>query len=119
MIIRAREIGDQENDLVPLPSTPNTVKDSRGRTIRVCFRQTDRDALPTVLREEADTIIGNPFVPLSVVGDTAGVAEKKLLSANAGITITTPGGYSLTLASADDLVLFEQTLRILENKAKC
>lgn len=117
LIIRAREVGGIE-DSQAAPTTPNMVKDSRGRTIRVCFRNTDRDVLPTVLEQGSPA--ENPFVPLSIVPDGPGTAEKKATSAvNAGITITTPSGYRISLASTDDLGLFERTLHILEDHAKC
>jgi transposase-like protein len=118
LIIRARELGKVEGDVDALSTTPNAVRDSRGRTIRVCFRQTDRGAPLSV--PHGQSLTENPFVPLSVVGDNPQAAVPRLSSvSSAGITITTPSGYGLRVTSVDDCLLFEQVLLILEDKAKC
>ncbi len=112
LIIRARESGEAivENDLHG--GTPNKVKDSRGRTIRVCFRQTDQPALEAVLG--AREVPASPFVPLKVSGTEAAIADPAVV--DTGIKLSTPSGFTIALSANSDLALLQQILSILEVK---
>jgi transposase-like protein len=101
LIIRARETGEIDDQL----ETPNSVKDSRGRTIRVCFIQSDQAPLKEALQKE----VTNPFVPLSVPSEPKGESKSKFLEGS-GLTITTPSGYQIFVSSlADHIALIGQT----------
>lgn len=119
LIIRAREKGDTA---AGGKTTPNSVKDGRGRTIRVCFRQSDHQALESELRDQEATQIESPFVPLSVVPDKQGdvpKASSQRPNSSSGLTITTPLGYRICVSAGDDLTLLRQTLTILEEAKTC
>ncbi|HEY9775765.1 MAG TPA: hypothetical protein V6C81_18515 [Planktothrix sp.] len=105
LIIRAREEGDVSPSVA---ASPNTLKDQRGRTIPVRFRQTDDAPMRAVLEQ------GNPFVPLSVLPDTSKVGDLESEQRPAGLIITTPRGYRLSIATQSDLELLRLTIKILE-----
>lgn len=110
LIIRARETGEVDDAI----ETPNAVKDSRGRTIRVCFRKSDQAPLKEVLHQE----VANPFVPLSVV-PKLNVEDKAITSLTSGLTISTPSGYRISFSDSKDLVLLKHALDVLEENFKC
>jgi transposase-like protein len=112
MIIRARETGFTEEITEPGRMTPNTLKDGRGRTVSIRFRQTDHRALNTLVEEKSES----PFVPLKLVPD-----EKHTVAAatvSQGITVTTPSGYRVSVHDSDSLNLLTKILTALEN-AQC
>ena len=107
LIIRARESGSAEEIASSETWSPNTLKDGRGRTVSIRFRQTDHRALNTLVQEELE----NPFVPLKLVPDE----KPKQAAAGVGITVTTPAGYRISVSCGDDLVLLTKILTALEN----
>lgn len=115
LIIRARESGEAEAAAVAI--TPNSVKDGRGRNLRVCFRQTDHSPLKSLLQKDGEQ---SPFVPLTVVSGEESSAEEKMVpekNSNAGrpgISLTTPHGYVITVKSSEDAMLLKSVLSILE-----
>lgn len=121
LIIRARETGSVDYGSIEdhLGVTPNTVKDGRGRTISVRFRQTDHQALHALVNDGPGRS-PNPFVPLSIVPDSPAATQAKPspTKADAGIAVTTPSGYRISISCADDLGLLEKILNILEDH-KC
>lgn len=121
LIIRARESGsiDYGSGQDELPATPNTVKDGRGRTISVRFRQPDHQVLHGVANDSAGEA-ASPFVPLTIVTDSPATTQAKSIPAHGsvGIAITTPSGYRISVSSQDDLYLLEQILNIVEEN-KC
>jgi len=108
LIIRARETGDP-----PLEQERNHVKDGRGRTIPVRFRQTDRSDRRQAPNSDATGAL-NPFVAVSVVPDSNASQKDSATGANCGLTITTPAGYRISISGADDLSLLKKILAALE-----
>jgi hypothetical protein len=120
LIIRARESPGTMSATFNEPR--NTVKDGRGRKLRVCFRQTDHAPLKSLI-EQTDG--PNPFVPLNVVPDSEVKAPEEVevpelkTSANQtpalGICLTTPKGFVITIKSSEDTLLLKNILSILED----
>jgi hypothetical protein len=121
LIIRAREGGsvDYGSPEDHASVTPNTVKDGRGRTISVRFRQTDQKAICD-LSNESPVQSTSPFVPLSIVPDAPVQPDSEPCptSVNTGIAITTPAGYRISVSCPNDVRLLGTILNILEDR-KC
>lgn len=115
LIVRAREDQSPE-DALALESTPNKLKDGRGRDVSIRFRQTDHRALESLLESADDT---SPFVPLRVVPtDSPKRQEDESVPAASTITLTTPAGYRIAVSHSDDFALLSKLLNLLE-KSKC
>ena len=114
MIVRARESCSPDLSIDTAGITPNTVKDGRGRTISVRFRQTDHRALQSQVEQKS---ADSPFVPLSIVPDRALETNSAISSAHV-LTLTTPSGYKISISNSDDLDLLGKILNTLE-KNKC
>jgi transposase-like protein len=108
LLIRDREhIGS--NEIQNSDAAPDTVKDRKGRTIPAHFREK--------LQPAPNSTATNPFVKLSIVEDSqTGTGKREL--AVPGLTVTTPHGYQISLATAADVELLGQVVRILE-EGKC
>jgi hypothetical protein len=108
LLIREREhVGS--NEIQSSAAAPDTVKDRKGRTIPAHFRETEQPA-----PKPAAT---NPFVKLSIVEDSQPGTVNRV-SAAPGLRVTTPYGYQISLATAADVELLGQVVRILE-EGKC
>lgn len=112
LIIRAREDGSVEKVTSPEGVTPNTVKDGRGRTVRIRFRQSDQAALLS----EGDK--ANPFVPIHIVQDGAkletGVAENGV--GRPGVEIALPSGAVIHLNEECNVRLVAELLSALQGQ---
>lgn len=110
LIVRARESGSIEEISEAQYVPPNKLKDGRGRSVSIRFRQTDHHALESHIAQAENS---NPFVPLTVVPDKAArpknTAEEKL-----GVTLMTPRGYQVSIARPEDIDLLTQILNALE-----
>ncbi len=109
LIIRAREEGSAD-ELNSIEHQRNAVKDSRGRTIPIQFRQTDSHALKQLLDDEA---AGSPFVPLTVVPDTP--KHNEVVSS---VELSLPGGATMQLKDDSQMDLIVRLLLELQ-KLKC
>jgi transposase-like protein len=112
LIVRARECTSADMSIETEKLTPNTVKDGRGRTISVRFRQTDHRALQSIVAEKPES----PFVPLSIVPD--GAKSKESNGSQEGLRLTTPSGYQIWITESVDLDLLGKLLITLE-KNQC
>ena len=116
LIVRARENGETEEAAIAENSPRNSVKDSRGRTLSVRFKQTDQLSSKSELKSNPPESTNGPFVPLSIVQDKPQVAAKTSDSESSGvIKISTPSGYQICISKATDLNLLNQVLSTLEN----
>lgn len=119
LIIRVREYGEVDEQEAAKRVTPNQVKDGRGRTIRVCFRQSDQEGLRSVVEQKPEK---SPFVAVDLVPDTQPPEsgdQSRTSAAMSGLTITTPSGYQVAVTSAGDLNLLEQVINLLKEKKEC
>jgi transposase-like protein len=109
LIVRAREDHSPE-EARTLESTPNKLKDGRGRDVSIRFRQTDHHALQSLVEAANDP---SPFVPLKVVPEVS-AQRQRCEAPSATITMTTPAGYQITVSHSDDLDLLSKLLHVLE-----
>jgi len=108
LIVRTRESNSSGRISNQDEKAPPTVQDSRGRTIPIRFRESEK------LTFQSNESSGNPFVPLSIVHQN--LVEKPEGDTLAGLKVTTPSGYRILVSSANDLHLLEKVLSILENR---
>lgn len=93
------------------PNTPNTVKDGRGRTVRIRFRQTDQAVL---LNEEKKS---NPFVPIHIVQ----AGDNRLRTSIVGrqsVEIALPGGAVIHLNEECNVKLVAELLSALKRQGE-
>jgi transposase-like protein len=109
LIIRAREDGSAEQVACAEGVTPNTVKDGRGRTVRIRFRQTDQAAL---LKEGEKS---NPFVPIHIVQDRERL-ETNMERQN--VEIALPGGAVIHLNGECNVRLVAELLSALKGQGE-
>jgi hypothetical protein len=114
LIVRARESGVADELMDPEKVSPNVLKDGRGRTVSIRFRQTDHRALQSLVEEES---ANNPFVSLKLVPDQEQSDKTKAVS-SVGITLVSPTGYKITVDCSTDIELLREILPILEQN-KC
>jgi transposase-like protein len=96
LIIRAREDGSAEE--LSRAMTPNTLKDGRGGSVAIRFRQTDRSAIQELAKSEEKP---NPFVPIRLISTGAGKKNEeeaaKVASGQSQVEITLPNGAVIRL----------------------
>jgi hypothetical protein len=114
LIVRARESNSAEELTAPERMTPNMLRDGRGRTIAIRFRQTDQSRLQSVLEKPSGE---SPFVPLRVVQDKKLNDCPEPISKHC-VTVTTPKGYRISVSGSEDVCLVAELLTALE-KDKC
>ncbi len=110
LIVRARESDSVDDVFTDERITPNSLKDGRGRTVSIRFRQTDHRALESLIEQES-TI--SPFVPLKVVPDEQCYSSHSPDTAT-GVTVKTPSGYEIAIGHFGDVDLLAKILKALE-----
>lgn len=116
LIIRARETGASEEIIDEKQAPPNVLKDGRGRSIAIRYRQSDQPAMQSLLAEKAS---GNPFIPLHVVdrsvagGNGEAVPDKEEHCAT-GLEIALPGGAVIRLNDNSNVQLVAELLSALK-----
>lgn len=116
LIIRARESGEVDAGNTSVATTPNAVKDGRGRMIPVRFRQTDIPQLKSLTESAASD---NPFVPLNVVPERQDSNEQAAASGLCNLKVVTPAGYTVVVSSESDIKFLSTLLTVLEERSKC
>jgi hypothetical protein len=116
LIIRARESGSTEEITGAEQMTPNTLKDARGRTIAIRYRQTDQSAMETLLNDDAKP---NPFVPIRIFQrDESPQASCEIDpssgSSRADVEISLPGGAVIRLSESSNIRLVAELLSVLK-----
>ena len=113
LIIRARENGVAEELTSAERVTPNTLKDGRGRTIAIRYRQTDQPTFRALMEEDQPP---NPFVPLKIVNEHASEATTAMPVNNglAAIEISLPGGAVMRLNEHCNVRLVAELLSVLK-----
>ncbi len=104
LIVRARESGVDDELMEPEKVNPNVLKDGRGRTVSIRFRQTDHRALQSLVEEESAS---NPFVPLKLVSDPE-QSDKTEMVSSLGITLVSPSGYKIKVDCLTDIELLKK-----------
>ena len=115
-----RELGIRDREQLGTGSVDpgveaGTVKDRRGRSIPKRFRED----LP-IVKEGEQTESLAPFVRLNLVEDGSACKEARTLDRFSdgilGITLTTPGGYAISLTRISDIEQLKVVLEKLEER---
>lgn len=116
LIIRSRESGSTEEVTSPERMTPNKLKDGRGRTVSIRFRQTDQAALLN------ETEKPNPFVPVRIVQTTenpeTNEPEEGKEAIQRGLEIALPGGAVIRLQADCNVRLVAELLSALKGQGE-
>ena len=119
LIIRARETGESDGITEEQRVTPNTLKDGRGRTIPVRYRQSDQQPLASSLGQVTNP---NPFVPLRIVETgqetepPPAIEEFEPLKREP-VEIGLPGGATIRLNAHADMRQVVELLTMLKERA--
>lgn len=112
LIIRAREDGSAEE--IARAETPNTLKDGRGRTVAIRYRQTDQSTLEALMKKHAKS---NPFVPIQIVHPNVNPEKssecQRSGGGRTGIEIVLPGGAVIRLGDECNIRLVAELLSVL------
>jgi transposase-like protein len=118
LIVRAREDGTAEEITGADRTTPNIVKDGRGRTISIRYRQTDQPIMQALLKDGEKP---NPFIPIRIAQEKDGVEaarqtplQESEVESQAEIEIALPGGAVIRLKDNSNLRLLAELLSILK-----
>lgn len=116
LIIRAREDGSANEVADTDGLTPNTLKDGRGRTIAIRYRQTDQAPTQALLKDDTKP---NPFVPFCIVRpddkpQSSREVDRRGGSNRADIEIALPGGAVIRLGDNCNVRLVAELLSVLK-----